>query len=79
MIQAVPKGRDIKIMVWTAFWGGGQSDLYQLKQDFEIKKHRFSANSYLQILNDNLPGLYKPDLTFMQDNAPIHKIKNMKA
>ena len=33
MIQATPKGKDAKVMVWAAFWGGGVSDLYLLKRD----------------------------------------------
>ena len=79
MIQATPKGKDIKVMVWAAFWGGGQSDLYGLDRDFESKKFGYSARSYIQVLDDNLRGIYNPDLTFMQDNAPIHKARSVIA
>ena len=60
-------------MIWPAFWGQGRSDLYKLARDFEFKKMGYSANSYLQILKDNLLGISNLDLIFMQDNAFIHK------
>ena len=72
MIQPTPKGKDIKVMVWAAFWGGGSSDLYPLERDFESKKNGYSANSYIDVLDQNLTEFYEPGLIFMQDNAPIH-------
>ena len=72
MIQATPKGKDVRVMVWTAFWGGGTSDLYPLERDFESKKMGYSANSYLDVLEQNLVDWYKPGQIFMQDNATIH-------
>ena len=72
MIQGVPKGKDISVMIWAAFWGAGRSDIYALERDFEAKKHGYSANSYIQVLEDNLIDIYNPDLIFMQDNAAIH-------
>lgn len=59
-------------MVWTTFWGKNISDLYQLERDFKSLKHGYSAKSYIQVLDDNLPGIYEPGLIFMQDNASIH-------
>ena len=53
MIQATPKGKDMKIMVWAVFWGGRISDLYLLERDFEAKKMGYSANSYLDVLDQN--------------------------
>ena len=79
MIQATLKGKDIKVMIWAAFWGSEQSDLYELNRDFESKKFGYSARSYIQVLDDNLRGIYNPDLTFMQDNAPIHKARSVIA
>ena len=77
MIQGVLKEKGVSVMVWAAFWGKGRSDLYKLSKDFEAKKMGYSANSYLEILEDNLLGIYCPGLKFMQDNAPIHKAKKV--
>ncbi len=65
-------------MVWAVFWGVGISDLCVLERYFESKKMGYSAKSYLQILDDNLKGIYEPGLIFMQDNAPIHTAKKVK-
>ena len=78
MIQATPKGKDVKVMVWAAFWGGGVSDLYPLERDFEAKKMGYSANSYLDVLDQNLTQFYEPGLIFMQDNAPIHTTRKVR-
>jgi len=63
-------------MVWACFWFiEGQirrSELYLLDRDFEAKKHGYSARSYLQVLDDQMPRCWEPGLIFMQDNAPIH-------
>ena len=64
-------------MVWAAFWGDDRSDLYKLARDFAAKKMGYSANSYMELLNDNLLGIWQPGLIFMQDNAPIHKAKKV--
>ena len=72
MIQATLKGKDINIMIWVAFWGGGCSDLYLLERDFELKKYGYSANSYIDVLDQNLTQFYEPGLIFIQDNASIY-------
>ena len=59
-------------MVQVALWGSESSDLYPLERDFESKKNSYSANSYIDVLDQNLTEFYKPGLIFMQDNAPIH-------
>ena len=41
-------------MVWAAFWGDDRSDLYKLARDFAAKKMGYSANSYMELLNDNV-------------------------
>ena len=38
----------------------------------------YSANSYIDILDQNLVEFYEPDQIFMQDNAPIHTIKKVR-
>ncbi len=77
MIQPVPKGKGVSVMVWAAFWGEGKPDLYKLARNFECKKISYFANSYLEILEDNVLGIWQPGLIFMQDNAPIHKARKV--
>ena len=64
-------------MVWAAFWDERRSDLYKLARDFKSRKFGYSANSYLEFLDNNLLGIWQPGLIFMQNNAPIHKAKKM--
>ena len=49
-----------------------------MKQDFEAKKQGYSANSYIQVLENNLLGIWEPGLIFMQDNAPIHSAHRVR-
>ena len=72
MIDTYKKSKDISVMVWGCFWGSGRSELYVLERDFESKKHGYSANSYLEVLEHQLPTCWVPGLVFMQDGAPIH-------
>ena len=74
-IQTYTTGKGLSIMVWAAFWGSGRSDLYVLDRDFSSKKHGYSAQSYIAVLDDQLPKCWVPGRTFMQDNAPIHTAK----
>jgi hypothetical protein len=52
--------------------------VYLIDRDFESKKHRFSANSYLEVLEaevePNCPGNRH---IFMQDNTSIYKAKKV--
>ena len=76
MVQTYSKSRDISVMVWGCFWfiqgKIRRSDLYLLDRDFESKNHRYSARSYLEVLDDQMPKCWEPGLIFMQDNASIH-------
>jgi hypothetical protein len=66
-------------MVWGIFWGDGQRlELYIINRDFKSKKHGYSANSYIEVLDAMLPGNYNKDLYFMQDNAPIYTANKVK-
>ena len=78
MIQPYKKGKDVSIMVWACFWGLQRSDLYASTRDATAKRGGYSATSYLQVLDDNLLGIYEPDLIYMQDNGPIHTAKKVK-
>ena len=80
-VKTYKKGRDISVMVWGCFWSGkegGRSDLYIMDRDFESKKHGYSANSYLEVLEDQLPKCWMPGLIFVHDNAPIHTANAVK-
>jgi hypothetical protein len=59
MVETYKKARDISVMVWACFWFiAGQierSDLYIIDRDFESKKHGYSARSYIEVLNDQIP------------------------
>ena len=65
-------------MVWAAFWGfGNKTPLYIMERDFESKKNRFSANSYIDMLDANVQYI-EEGLCFMQDNAFIHTAQKVK-
>jgi len=63
-------------MVWGYFWDTGRTGLYLMDRDFKSKKYRYSANSYLEILDAMIIPiiivLNDPGYIFMQDNASIH-------
>jgi transposase len=83
MVTTYKKGKDISVMVWAAIWWKdgkvGKSELYILERDWESKKHGYSANSYIDVLEDQLPKIWEPGMIFMQDNAPIHTANKTKA
>lgn len=78
-VTTYKKGKDLRVMVWGAFWGfGNRTPLYIMDCDFESKKHGFSANSYIEFLDANVQYM-SDDTCFMQDNASIHtadKVRN---
>ena len=52
-----------------------------MDRDFESKKHGYSVESYLEVLNIEVEPVYKalsPGYTFIQDNAFIHIMKKVK-
>ena len=77
IIQPVPKGKEVVVMAWAAFWGKERSDLYKLARDFESKKRDYFTNLYFEILDDNLLGIWQLGLIFMQDNTSIYKAKKV--
>jgi transposase len=80
-VQTYGKSRDISVMVWACFWWEDghirRSDLYIMDRDFESKKSGYSARSYIEVLDDQIPKCWQPGLVFMQDNAPIHKARTV--
>ena len=82
MIETYAKSKDISVMVWGCFWGReegiGRSELYLLDRDFESKKHGYSARSYLDVLEDQMPKCWEPGLIFMQDGASIYTARAVR-
>jgi len=79
MVTTYKAGKQMRVMVWAAFWGQGErSKLFVLERDFESKKHRYSANSYIEVLENRVLEHYHDDLIFMQDNAPIYTAIKVK-
>ena len=75
MVQTYSAGKTMKIMVWGCFWDTGRSNLYIMDRDFESKKHGYSANSYIEVLDAEVEPQHtnlEPGYEFMQDNASIH-------
>lgn len=79
MIETYKKGKDLSIMIWASIWLGNRSDAVPMVRDEASPRGGYSANSYLEILDDQLPQIYEPGMTFMQDNASIHTAKRVKA
>ena len=59
-------------MVWAAFVGKEQSNLVRMARDPDAKRNGYTAASYVDLLNEEIPTIWEPGLFFMQDNAPIH-------
>jgi hypothetical protein len=54
MVQTYDTNKNIKVIVWGAFWDTGRTNLYIMDRDFAAKKHGYSANSYLEVLDGEL-------------------------
>jgi transposase len=68
-------------MVWGCFWDDGRTNLYIMDRDFESKKHSYSAENYLEVLEGELEPTLRSILKgyyFIQDNASIHTAKKVK-
>ena len=60
-------------MIWAAMCGqNGLSRCHIMSRDPDSGRGGYSSNSYLDILEDELPDYYEPGLIFMQDNAGIY-------
>jgi len=79
MVETYKKGKGMSIIVSAAFWGYGErSDLLILERDFDSKKNRYSANSYLALLEELVVPNYTDGLIFIQDNILIYTAKKVK-
>lgn len=77
MIQPYKKGRGVSVMVWGAFYGKERANLVVMSRDQSSIRQGYSANSYIEVLDEAIPTLWEPGLLFMQDNAPIHKARKV--
>jgi DDE superfamily endonuclease len=50
-----------------------------MNRDKEGERNGYTANSYLDILEEQISICYEPGRTFMQDNARIHTAKKVKS
>ena len=59
-------------MVWAAISIADLSELLILHRDKDAKKQGYTTNSYLAVLRDGLLPIYRQDMIYQQDGAPIH-------
>jgi DDE superfamily endonuclease len=78
MIQPYKKGQDISVIIWGAIYGEGRSDIVIMDRDPDSEKSGYTANSYIAVLNDQMPRIWELSRIFMQDNAKIHTAKIIK-
>jgi hypothetical protein len=53
-------------MIWGAFWGDSKrTPLFIMNWDFKSKKHGYSAESYLEVLDEMVLSYYEEGLIFM--------------
>lgn len=59
-------------MIWAAIWDNQASDINFIRRDSDAPRGGYSARSYLQVLEEELPGIYQPSMIYMHDNASIY-------
>ena len=78
MIQPYKKGKGVSIMVWAGFCGRDRTNLHRMTRDPTAPRGGYSATSYVEVLEENIPTIYEPGLLFIQDNAPIHTARKVR-
>ena len=58
MVQTYGTSKNIKVMVWGAFWDNRRSNLYIMDRDFESAKYRYSIELYLEVLEAEVGLIY---------------------
>jgi transposase len=76
-IEPYKKGKSVWVTVWAAIWRKNRSDLVRLERDFEAKKQGYTTKSYIALLDEMMPTIWEPGLTFMHGNAPNHSAKKV--
>lgn len=64
-------------MVWASIWLDNQgrlrrSELIIMERDPSLARNGYSAQLYIQTLEEGLLRSYRPGDIFQHDNAPIH-------
>lgn len=57
MIQPYKKGRGVSVMVWGAFYGKERANLVVMSRDQSSIRQGYSANSYIEVLDEAIPTL----------------------
>lgn len=78
MIQPYKKGKGVSIMVWVGFCGRDRTNLHRMTRDSMAPRGGYSASSYVEVLEENIPTIYESGLLFMQDNASIHTARKVR-
>jgi hypothetical protein len=65
MIEPYKKGKDIRIMIWGGIWIGGRSDVVMMTRDEGSEKKGYTAQSYIQVLEEAIPACWQPNQVFM--------------
>jgi hypothetical protein len=55
MIQPYKKRKDISVMIWGAIYSDRRLDIVIMDRDPNLKKSGYTANSYIAVLNDQIP------------------------
>lgn len=71
------KGKDISVMIWAGIWKGGRGNIFFLRRDELARRGGYTANSYIEVSEDQIARIYSPGMTFQQDNASIHTAKKV--
>ena len=66
------KGKDISIMIWGGIWLADRSNIQFLRRDEDAARGGYTARSYVEILEEQIPQIYSLGMVWQQDNASIH-------
>lgn len=78
-IDEVQRSSGPWVMCWAAIWNDGFTEIQFMDRDEESPRGGCSADSYIEMIADQLPQFYRPDLWFMQDNFPLHTAQRTRA
>jgi len=76
-ISTYNKSKDLSIIIWATIWKHHRSNIVFITRDPESPKDGYSANLYLQVLEDQVLTIYKLGWRWQQDNASIHTVNKV--